>query len=325
VGSDSALQADGRAAESTGVAPTLLLDHAAILHPAALAPEAQDNSAGSMFRRVTRFFTGIFPGSAGETPSNLSFDLWSGNHWQRYIQGTLADEGDNPLGFVPLVPLINQFNPPSPDDPCPQPGLSEVEPLLGLQDELNTRLSDRATRVTLQCFRMYLAKNVEDFLSRPIGPGQMWATEHPDATIESFGGDAASPSEESHINEVREALDKISGVPPVAAGLLEARIGNLTSAVALKITLIALLSRTAKRRTSLGQTLALLCRRILEVFDAAGVLRTSAADRVIDLNWPTAIPENLADKLAEAKQKLDLGISRATVLRELGYSEELDG
>ena len=49
----------------------------------------------------------------------------------------------------------------------PQPffyaGQSEIEPLIALQDELNTRLSDRANRVTFQSFKMYLGKGIEHF------------------------------------------------------------------------------------------------------------------------------------------------------------------
>ena len=146
----------------------------------------------------------------------------------------------NPLGCVPVVHIQN----------LPQPfsyaGLSDVEPLIPLQDELNTRLSDRANRVTLACFKMYLAKGLEGFTERPIGPGQMWATDNPDASIEAFGGDSETPSEDTHIEQVREALDKTSGVSPIAAGVLRGRVGNLTSENAVRIVLLGLMARTEK-------------------------------------------------------------------------------
>ena len=50
-------------------------------------------------------------------------------------------------------------------------GFPDVEPLIGLQDELNTRLSDRAFRVTMTCFRMYLGRGSEEFTKRPCGSG----------------------------------------------------------------------------------------------------------------------------------------------------------
>jgi hypothetical protein len=200
-------------------------------------------------------------------------------------------------------------------------GLGDVEPLIGLQDELNTRLSDRAFRVTMTCFRMYLGRGIEDFTRRPIGPGQMWATDNPEAAIESFGGDASMPSEDAHIGEIREALDKISGVSPIAAGLLRGKLGNLTSAVALRLTLIALLARTERKRAALTRTLADVVRVALAILDRAGIVRTAPEDRGIDVNWPTPLPESDIDRLAEAQAKLALGIPRSIVLAELGYSE----
>ena len=168
---------------------------------------------------------------------------------------------------------------------------------------------------------MYLGKGVDDFIKRPVGPGQMWGTDNPDATIEAFGGDQATPSEESHINEIREALDKISGVSPVAAGLIRGKLGNLTSAIALRLTLIALLARTERKRAALTQTLGQVVRLALAVLDKAGVVRTAPEDRGIDINWPTPLPESDMDRLNEAQAKLALGVPREVVLTELGYGE----
>jgi hypothetical protein len=168
---------------------------------------------------------------------------------------------------------------------------------------------------------MYLGKGIDDFIKRPVGPGQMWATDNPDASVEAFGGDAATPSEESHINEVREALDKISGVSPVAAGLIRGKLGNLTSAIALRLTLIALLARTERKRAALTHTLATVVRLALSALDAAGIVKTDPQDRGIDVNWPTALPESDMDRLTEAQAKLAIGLPREVVLRELGYGE----
>ena len=62
---------------------------------------------------------------------------------------------------------------------------------------------------------------------RAVAPGQVWTTSNPDASIESFGADAASPSEDNHIQQLREAMDKTSAVNPIAAGVLRARVGRV--------------------------------------------------------------------------------------------------
>lgn len=220
----------------------------------------------------------------------------------------------NRLGRIPMVHIQN----------LPQPffyeGLSEVEPLMGLQDELNTRLSDRANRVTFQSFKMYLGKGIEQFHERPVGPGQMWSTENTDASIEAFGGDAHSPSEEAHISEIREALDKSSGVPPVAAGLLRDRVGNLTSENALRIVMMGLLAKTEKKRVTYGAGLQRLCELILHAADVHGLLPNRPEERRVRIDWPNPLPDSEAQRLRNAQRKLEIGVPREQVLAELGYA-----
>jgi len=237
--------------------------------------------------------------------------------WQRYEDGSLAAEGENPLGRVPVVHIQNLPH------PMHYEGAGEVEPLIPLQDELNTRLSDRANRVTFQSFKMYLGKGIDGFEDRRIAPGRMWSTENPDATIDEFGGDANCPSEIAHIDELREAMDKVSGVTPLAAGLLRDRLGNLTSATALKVVLMGTLARLDRKRIAYGQGIIEANRLVLEALDRFNVLRTDPEDRATRLHWPSPLPENLAEKLAEAKAKRDLGVPVETVLRELGYEPNL--
>jgi hypothetical protein len=284
---------------------------------------AMDSHANSIWQRMRNWFNRPTEPEA----ENFSFDLFGPNLWQRYDRGVLLQEAENPLGIVPFVRYDNAADPAAGTRVGPagsgavDAGLGDVEPLIGLQDELNTRLSDRAYRVTMTSFKMYLGKGIENFTERPIGPGQMWGTDNLDASIQAFGGDAATPSEDAHINEVREALDKISGVSPVAAGLIRGKLGNLTSAIALRLTLIALLARTERKRAALTKTLSEIVRVSLEMFDRAGVLHTAEDERGMDVNWPTALPESDMDRLNEARAKLDLGLPRDVVLRELGYGE----
>src|SRR5712672_3595672 len=73
---------------------------------------------------------------------------------------------------------------------------------------LNMRLSDRASRITMQSFKMYLGKGIDDFTQLPVGPGRMWTSDNPDADVITFGGDSDNPAESLHIADLREALDK---------------------------------------------------------------------------------------------------------------------
>jgi len=234
---------------------------------------------------ITRLFGG--PAATARRKTVAVTEILSANAWQRYEDGTLAAEGANPLGRVPVIHIQN----------LPQPGyyegLGDVAQLMPLQDELNTRLSDRASRITMQSFKMYLAKGLDGMPDKPVSPGRMWCTDNPDATIEAFGGDAASPSEDLHIAEIREALDKVSGVTPVVAGVLKNKLGNLSSAVALKMTFMGMLSKTYRKQLTYGQGIKDICKMTLELLDKAGVFKTDLNERDVEVIFPNPIEETM--------------------------------
>ena len=250
---------------------------------------------------------------AGAGRSTIT-EVISADAWHIYEDGERVHESVPPTqGQIPVVHIQNIAQ------PFAYEGLGEVEPLIPLQDELNTRLSDRAARVTMQSFRMYLAKGVDGFASSTIGPGQVWITDNPDASVSEFGGDRACPGEESHIREIREAMDKASGVPPIAAGVVQARIGNLSSANALRITLMGVLAKTARKRVTYGRGISQLCRLALTVLDATGIVGVGDGDRSVRLTWPDPLPEDLRDQAFAASIKQDLGVPEERLLAELGY------
>ncbi|MGI9014981.1 MAG: phage portal protein [Phycisphaerales bacterium] len=242
-------------------------------------------------------------------------EIYSADHVQRYEDERLVSEHINHLGRVPVVHIQNLAQ------PFTHEGLSDVEPLIPLQDELNTRLSDRANRVTMQSFRMWLGKGIEGFTDRPIGPGQMWMTDNEDASIESFGGDADSPSERQHIEDLREALDKTSGVTPAAAGHINAKVGNLTSENALRISLMGTIAKVKRKRITYGRGIAQLCELLLHALDRSGTLPTRAADRNVELAWPDPLPADESRRLDDALRKAELGVPLDTLRAELGYGD----
>jgi len=240
-------------------------------------------------------------------------EITSATAWQRYEDKELVAEGELPWGFLPVVHIQNIAQ------PYYYEGISDVEPLMPLQDELNTRLSDRASRITFQSFKMYLGKGIEGFEDKPVSPGRMWYTDNPEAAIEEFGGDAAAPSEGLHITEIREAMDKTSGVTPVVAGILRGKVGNLTSAVALRLTLMGMLSKTERKKFTYSEGLRRICEMVLAMLDTAGVYKTSKADRDMDVIFGSPLPEDSMEKLKEAQIKKELGVPSEQILRELGY------
>lgn len=233
-----------------------------------------------------------------------------------YIDGSLRTSAPSllPPGQLGIVHIQNI------SQPFRHEGLSEVEPLIPLQDELNTRLSDRASRLTMQNFTMYLAKGLLSQTPLEVGPGAVWFTDNPEANIQTFGGNSSSEGEDLHISEIREALDKASSVPPVATGVVKAKIGNLTSANALRITLMGVLGKTARKRVTYGRGISELCRLILSTLDYHGVLATDPLDRGVRLEWPDPLPIDPEQTVRTALLKQDLGVPRPRLLAELGYA-----
>ncbi|MFB0524308.1 MAG: phage portal protein [Phycisphaerae bacterium] len=263
---------------------------------------------------ISRFFGHGSRGTGHGTREVVAVtEITSAHAWQRYEDKQLVAQGELPWGFLPVVHIQNIAQ------PYYYEGLSDVEPLIPLQDELNTRLSDRASRITFQSFKMYLGKGIEGFEDKPVSPGRMWYTDNPEASIEEFGGDTETPSEGLHIAEIREALDKVSGVTPIVAGVLKNKLGNLTSAVALRLTLMGMLSKNERKRFTYSEGLKKICRMVLGILDTANIYRTCKADRDVDIIFPSPLPENMMEKLKEAQIKKELGLPTEQVLRELGY------
>lgn len=296
--------------------------HAYVIHTP-LAPDATAPASPAPAPALSRWLRSLSPASAAAAPSAPSItEVLTPTQRCLFATGP-HDQLPCPIDEAPLaadlgrVPVVHIQNLPQ---PFAYEGLGEVEPLIPLQDELNTRLSDRACRVTMQSFKMYLARGLEGFEGVPVAPGRIWSTDNPDASIEAFGGDAASPSEDRHIEEIREALDKTSGVPPLATGVVRARVGNLTSENALRITLTGLLSRTMRKRITYGRGLAEMSTLVLLALDALGILRTSHAERAVRIEWPDPLPRNEREQAQVALLKRDLGVPTDRLLAELGYA-----
>ena len=151
--------------------------------------------------------------------------------------------------------------------------------------------------------------------------GQMWVTDNLDASIDAFGGDADSPSERAHIEELREAMDKASGVTPSAAGHIKAKVGNLSSENALRISLMGTIAKTKRKRVTYTAGIQALAELVLHALDTYGVYHTQPGDRKINISWPDALPPDESRRINDALAKLQLGIPPAVLRAELGYPD----
>jgi len=105
----------------------------------------------------------------------------------------------------------------------------------------------------------------------------------------------------------------------VVAGVLKNKLGNLTSAVALRLTFMGMLSKTERKRFTYREGLKKIAQMVLDILDKANIYKIGGADREIDIIFPSPLPENMMEKLKEAQIKKELGVPTEQLLRELGY------
>jgi hypothetical protein len=105
----------------------------------------------------------------------------------------------------------------------------------------------------------------------------------------------------------------------MVAGVLKNKLGNLTSAVALRLTLMGMLSKNERKKFTYSEGLKKICRMVLSILDTANIYKTTDAEREVDIVFSSPLPENMLEKLKEAQIKKELGVSTEQVLRELGY------
>ena len=84
-------------------------------------------------------------------------------------------------------------------------------------------------------------------------------------------------------------MDKVSGVTPIAAGAIRGRIGHLTSAAALRVTMIALLAKTDRKRTTFGEAIAQMFELAFAWLDRAGLFHTTLDERRVEVQWPQTL------------------------------------
>jgi hypothetical protein len=90
-------------------------------------------------------------------------------------------------------------------------------------------------------------------------------------------------------------MDKVSAVPPLAGGRGAGEDREPVERDALRITLMSLLAKTARKRVTYGAGIEKVCRMVLTALDAAGVCGRGPGDRGVKLVWPDPQPVDPSD------------------------------
>jgi hypothetical protein len=116
-------------------------------------------------------------------------------------------------------------------------------------------------------------------------------------------------------NRLKEALHEMSRIPEVATGKLDS-LGGL-SGLALQILYGPLLEKTEVKRLLYGDMLIELNRRLLEIGNFGSDNRT-------ELHWQAMLPKDEKQQRETALVDQRLGVSKDTLLTQLGYNPDLE-
>jgi hypothetical protein len=222
----------------------------------------------------------------------------------------LIDEEEWPY---PWSPIHDCMNLPNPNEYWGVPDLTPD--LIHLNSVLNYVASNINKLGRMQSGPLAWAAGV-DAREVVVGPGRIVCFPSAETKIGSvqWAGDLASLMAFEGV--IREDMEEQSRFPAIAMGRQESMPRGNVSGVALKVQYQPPIEKTTTKRRLYGKLIRSLGEHILEMLGFPGLK--------VKIHWPNILP---ADDLAEAQTaqiKQQVGISKPTLLREMGYDPDAE-
>lgn len=227
---------------------------------------------------------------------------------------TVTEVIKNPLGVVPVVPIVNRGRLMDLD------GVSEMQDIMGLSDALNKLMSD--SMVSSEFFarprRWATGLEVEeDEEGNPVDPfsneaGKLWLSEDENTKFGQFDG-ARLDGYADLTGVVTSQIGALSGLPPMYLGI---HGDQPASADAIRSSEASLVSRAFALQRVFGQAWAQVAQLVIAVRDGVD-------PRTVDIEAVWASPETRTPtQSADAAVKLkSIGVPTTILLTEvMGYS-----
>jgi len=251
--------------------------------------------------RITRYTSAAFIPEGGSLPPTVT-------GW------TVAETLNNPLGVVPVVPIVNRGRLLDLD------GVSEMADLLDLADAI-TKLHTDAL-VTSEYYarpRRWVTglEIVEDEAGNPVNPftseqDRVWQSEAPETKFGQFDP-ARLDGYGDLIATLTQEIGALSGLPPHYLGL---HGDQPASADAIRSAEASLVARSYERQRTFGQSWDDVARLIVAVRD--GVDPSTVDVATVWANPETRTPAQAADAAAKLA---GIGVPLETLLADLlGYT-----
>lgn len=212
----------------------------------------------------------------------------------------------------PFPPMGHCQNLPSPHEVY---GLSDLEPdTLDLCDGINRAISNINRILRLYAHPRTWGKMIGEALNMDANPGAVIRLEHPDAELHNLEMQSDLSSSIDLYRRMVSALHESTRIPEVATGKLDSA-GQLSS-LSLRILYAPLMQKVETKRRTYGHA-------IEEMMERALYLR--GYDEVnVELLWPDTLPQDPEGARRAALVDQQLGVSRATILEQLGYDPEVE-
>ncbi len=259
--------------------------------------------------------TANYPDPVPGKPAPTKPTSWSIQHWthvsQKGAPPKLTDwtAAGAPIAWnYPFPPMFDCKNLPMPNSPWGKPDLTPD--LIGLNKALNRLLSGiNATEGLYGEPLLYAVDTGSSTIARKRG--QVIELPLPTSKIEAVHIVSEVPAGLAFAADLRSDIDEQSGVPGVATGRISTMPRGNLSGIAIELLHSPITKKTDKKRCLYGEL-------IIDVSQALLVLNGKSGDIKITLAWQDPLPKDDLQAIQGAVTKLELGMTKTTVLRGLG-------
>jgi hypothetical protein len=223
---------------------------------------------------------------------------------------------NEPLG----VPIVHFKNKPLSEDF----GVSEISNIIPMQDLLNKTLIDLVMVLDTLAFPQRYTVDIDHNSSRiDVMPGSV--TEfHTELDSGGSVGQWAAANVDGPLRSIETIVQHIAGISRTPQHLFQIT-GGMPSGEALKTAESGLVHKAKQRMVSFGNAWEDCVMMALKIQDAFGTSVASLDDLSLDVEWDDPETRNEESHMNVLKAKMELGITKHQIWREMGYSQaEID-
>ena len=238
-------------------------------------------------------------------------EIWTGQDFELWIDGTQVERKPNPYGFIPFVIYPNLR------EPKKFWGISDLSQIMEPQRELNRATSQLSKILELSGNPIAVLENVEESEDIAVRPGAVWnIPEDAKAYLLDLLQGGGVRLHIDYINLLYRILHDVSESPRAAFGGTERDL----SGVALEIELQPLLQKVRRKRLIRAAAYNRRNRLVLKLLEK--YQNESFGSNHLRVVWGPVLPQDLTKLVANEQVLVQSGIhSRRRAMDEVGVKD----